>query len=519
VLHFSKIKLLNFDRGSLTLMNNYINLFYFFLITTFNFAFTQDCSKYISPRKVDINKSRLCPELMLYDLQQLKIKLDEIHPSLDYYITKAQFDSSYRVAVQKASRDLTIYEFSKVIADFLSSIKDSHTNYNPQNLLFYGDKRKGSLPFFLKKIAGKYYLETLYNDQSLQGYEILKIEKYTTDQLYQESLKFALGEGNSFQAKDEIATKGMALSLALMSDFKKTDSIRIQYVSNADTLIKKVKATSLKNLYLFNKGFLSKAINYFFDEQNTGVLQVFSFEPRNIKYFKKQVSTFFEEAKTRNCKDVIIDLRDNQGGYLRAQEYLMSYLNYKSQNNKIEYVYKRSEYDHFSSLSFRKKNQFRRNAERVYPNGKISEEYDFYMSENGSISKIIYESPPIDEIDKIYRGKCTLVLNGFSMSASVLFASWFKSADRGEIVGTPCLGSMNGTFGNSAKIRLPNSDFMIYISTLKFNPTHSKEVILESISPDKTINYTIESIKNEIDPVFEFLGIQNKLNQSKNALK
>ena len=78
---------------------------------------------------------------------------------------------------------------------------------------------------------------------------------------------------------------------------------------------------------------------------------------------------------------------------------------------------------------------------------------------------------------------------------------------------------MNGTFGNSAKIRLPNSDFMIYISTLKFNPIQSKEVILESISPDKTINYTIEYLKNEIDPVYDFLGIQNKLNQSKNVLK
>jgi C-terminal processing protease CtpA/Prc len=260
--------------------------------------------------------------------------------------------------------------------------------------------------------------------------------------------------------------------------------------------------------------FDEKPVNYFFDNQNRGLLSVTSFEPKSIKFFKREIDNFFKEVDLRNCNDVFVDLRDNHGGYVRAQEYLLSYLNYKKLNHEIEYVYKRSDYDRFSLMPFYQKWQFRHRAKKVYPNGVLSKEFDFFKSENGNVKKIIYDYLPKNDLNKTYSGKCTLLMNGFSMSASVLFAGWFKSSERGEIIGSPCLGTLSGTFGNSAQIRLSETGLPIMIATLKFNPQHSKNIKLQAIQPDKNISYSVEDIKLRRDPVFQFLkiGVKSRIN-------
>jgi hypothetical protein len=94
------------------------------------------------------------------------------------------------------------------------------------------------------------------------------------------------------------------------------------------------------------------------------------------------------------------------------------------------------------------------------------------------------------------------------MSSSVLFAGWFKDAERGEIVGSPCLGSMSGTFGSSVTINLPGTGLPVIISTVKFNPKHTKKVTFQPIFPDKIIEYSIDDIKLNQDPIFNYLKIE-----------
>ena len=124
-----------------------------FLLVAFYPISAQNCNSYIMGLREDISVEKLCPEDMLDDLQKLRDALDKIHPDLYHYITKEQLDSAYRKAIKKVSNEMTAYEFSKTVASFLASIKDSHTNYNPQSLLFIGPKNKGTIPFFLIKLA------------------------------------------------------------------------------------------------------------------------------------------------------------------------------------------------------------------------------------------------------------------------------------------------------------------------------------------------------------------------------
>ncbi len=482
-----------------------------FLAFIFNFVvFGQTCNYFIQPRRVKLTKDLLCPEVMIKDLQELKSKLNEIHPDLYVYTSKGNLDSAYRASIIKVSNELTVFDFAKVISEFLGTIKDSHTGLNPRELLFYGDQKRGTFPFYLRNLNEKFYLDQIWTDSDLIGREILQIDTFNLDDLYNLSYSMSFSEADASSAKKEITTRSMSLIFNIISDLKLTDSVVIKFVSDRDTLFKKVPCSNVGHFLKLKELFEENPVNYFFDSQNRGLLTVLSFEPKNIKNFKKEIDDFFKEVNLRNCNDIVVDLRDNHGGYVRAQEYLLSYLNYKKLNHEIEYVYKRSDYDRFSLLPFYQKWQFKQRAKKVYPNGVLSKEFDFYNSKNGSVKKIIYDYLPKNDLNKTYCGKCTLLMNGFSMSASVLFAGWFKSSERGEIIGSPCLGTMSGTFGNSAQIRLSETGLPIIIATLKFNPQHTKNIQFHAIEPDKNIFYSVEDIKLRRDPVFQYLNLGSK---------
>jgi hypothetical protein len=492
-----------------------VKIFCFTILLVVSYGIVaQNCTSYLPGIRTDLTAIKLCPEVMLEDLQKLRESLDKIHPDLYHYVTKEQLDSAYRVTVRKVSNELTAYEFSRTLALFLSTIKDSHTNYNAQSSLFLGPKDKGTLPFFLIKIQDKFYLESIYNDQSLNGKEILQLNDYTVQDIFNESKNFSIIEGSAYAAQDEIATKGMALTFSQLNYFKASDSIMIKYVSDGDTLIKKLKATNKMNLYFFKGPLIKKSVTYFFDQENKGILKILSFQPKTMRFFKKEVAKFFDEVEKRNCNEIIIDLRDNQGGYVKAQEYLISFLNFKKKPTSIQHVYKRSNLDPFVKMPYFKKMKFIKMAKREYPSGIHNKEYDFMMSEIGSVHKIVYSNLPQNEYNTIYSGKCTLVMNGLSMSASVLFAGWFRKEERGWIIGSPCLGSMSGTFGSSVSIVLPGTGLPVVISTIKFNPTYAQKVEIYPIFPDKLIEYTVNDVLQGQDPVWNYLNIKTENDQS-----
>ena len=132
----------------------------------------------------------------------------------------------------------------------------------------------------------------------------------------------------------------------------------------------------------------------------------------------------------------------------------------------------------------------------------ISKEYDFYKSPMGSMSAILYQKQLRNPFDLTYTGKCTLITDGLFMSASVLLASWFKDHNRGQLFGTPCFGSMQGTHGNTARIVLENSGIPITISTLKLSAI---EQDLIEILPDQKIQYNVDDLIWGRDPFTEHL--------------
>lgn len=476
-----------------------------------NLGKAQPCLSFFNYTKDDVSTAILCPDAMKADIEQLHEHILTTHPNPTLYCGVEAFVNGYKQALSACSTEKSMMEFIQIVNAYLSVMKDSHTNLNARDFLYLGPKDRAVLPFFTVRIDNKFYLEGMYKNDIPVGSEILSIDHISMDSIFELSKRLSFSEGNALQARDEIAQRLMGASYNLMHRAKLTDKAQVKLVNlQGDTV--EYNANYVKSItYLRDRsGTRERPIRYFIDQQNRCVLTIESFDPYSLKKFKKRIDACFAEIKEKNVQELYIDLRDNLGGMLRAQEYVLSYLNTSSAALQMNYLYKRSYYDRFALLPFYQEWQFKKRAERVYPNGLISQEYDFYKSPLGTTKTILYDYVPQNQLNFIYKGKCQLITNGSSMSASVLFAGWFKYMNRGKIIGTPCMGSVCGTFGNSAPYSLNHSNIHLSVSTLKFTPKNKAKIELNPIEPDQVIWIERQQLIERKDPVFEFLKIEIK---------
>ena len=205
---------------------------------------------------------------------------------------------------------------------------------------------------------------------------------------------------------------------------------------------------------------------------------------------------------------MVIDLRNNTGGFVGLEEYLRLLIANDQSSTKSNYVYKRSAHDRFSTLSFQQRLQFKKMGRHRNSSEAIRRELAFYQSPFGTSDTILITTQLKNKYIQPYTGKCTLLTNGLTMSASANFTGWFRSANRGLIVGTPCMGTSTGTFANSAQITLPNTLLSMSFSTLKITPASLNALSLDPIIPDVLIYPTQTQLLNNIDPCLEYLLIK-----------
>ncbi|MFM8596592.1 MAG: S41 family peptidase [Flavobacteriales bacterium] len=469
---------------------------------------SQECTSIFNPKKQLAASTYLCVDAMQADLAQVHKHILQTHPNPTYYNSSSALIEAYNRAKKACEQPRTVLDFMFVVNSYLNSLKDSHTGLNPKDFLYQVNAKRMVLPFFVTEIDNKFYLFGGFSDQLKRGDEILEIDQYPISQLYEMARALSMCEGDAQEAQNEVALDyiGVAYNLLEMSlNEPKTGTFKVVKPAGDTSFIEVPFVATWKYFFASMSGQKDDVTSFYFDEKNRGVLVVNSFQPLSLPLFQKKIDEFFSEVEKRKCEQIYIDLRDNLGGLLRAEEYLFSFINTESLSVKTDYLYKRSNYDRFALLSPIQEKQFVNRAKNVYPNGLISKEYDFYRMPKGSTFNILYDYVPANARNYIYKGKCALVLNGSSMSASVLFAAWFKHIERGDIIGTTCMGGMGGTFGNPAAISLDHSNISVIVSTLKFTPLHIKEKVLRPIVPDIWLKASRQDLLDHVDPFQRYL--------------
>lgn len=454
-----------------------------FLVGLFiNPHLAQPCHK-ATGFKTNFLKDKLCPEIMQADLQSLYEKLQRVHPDLYRHTNKNRFEAAYQRAVKRCSVSLNTYNFSSVLMEFLSELKDSHTCVSVYDFLWDNFFKRHFIPFTLTYVDNRFVITKAWENSIPVGSELLSINEKPMNALYQEAKRFSPMEGHSSQAQREIALNLIPIMANLLMN---RTSHTFTWVEKKDTVSTSVSSPSLWSVWKEIGGGNQNNIT-FIRKKNQAILTVHSFSINNVVKFRKELDFIFTSMATNPPEQLIIDLRNNTGGYILLQEYLMSFLVPKGTTYMANYVYKRSELDRFSQLSRVQRWKFVHKAKNAPINSALAKEYRFYKSPLGSVDTVLNEPVLRNNKNLYFSGKCSLLVNGMTMSAAANFTAWFKSANRGLVFGSQVSGTNAGTFANPIELYLENSGIGVSIATMKVDLVPKEQQRIDAIVPDVLI--------------------------------
>jgi hypothetical protein len=354
------------------------------------------------------------------------------------------------------------------------------TEYYNKTALFF--------PFHISYLDKKMLVDmNLTNDSTIKvGTEILSINGMDADTIMSELLKRMPRDGYNETYPLWILNEWFREYYSYV--FGHPTVFRITIKTNDGVFEKQVNALSKdsilntrKKLYperlMLNEN--KKAITYKnMDSLKTGILKIYTFSGKMKKEynqnFKKTIKSIFEEIKNNKTENLILDLRNNQGGGSAYGTYLFSYL----LDKPFSYVR-----DYF--------------AVRKVQNS----------SENRLKRKLYNRTRKTNPNKNIFSGNLFLLINGGSFSNSGIVRSCIETHKRAIIIGDEAAGNktiLTSMFTIKPYTILPNTktvcdkpDYRTIIRDIKLNDGHG-------VLPNYRIIPTIKDIIYNKDAVLDF---------------
>lgn len=495
------------------------------------------------------------------DIEFAKNKLLTKHVDIDLYHSKdvisARMDS-FKIAIKPMKPNDFSIELSKVIATF----GHAHTSLSYPTYKFTKEQRKAykksKSPFTKFEIRSKdqhaYLYRNLSSDSTLNPKaEILAINQVKYEDFYRKFNGVKKGDGyittfgdyalrnyfltyvrNSSSVNDSIE-----LTLKL-NDSIYTKIIQREYLSKKKELKKdstelaKVKKDSIpkkspkikltkeeklkKKEELKHQEDIKKYLVYKSDKKEylrelsypnpsdstTAILKIKSF---SVSHGKKAYPFIFDSIKQNNVQNLILDLRDNTGGYVNDINYLYSFLTTKEGQQIV----------HADEVKVRSKTiMFHRHFNKIDPiSYTLAFPFILYHStksyfstkkkEDGYYMKIVNKKSKLDQENK-FKGNLYVLTNGLSFSASTILSSSLQNEGKAIFVGEESGGDYNGTVaGQFVDYKLPNSKLKLNIGIMTYRPNTKRELKGRGNLPDQPVKQTLEDIINEKDPQLDWI--------------
>jgi C-terminal processing protease CtpA/Prc len=243
----------------------------------------------------------------------------------------------------------------------------------------------------------------------------------------------------------------------------------------------------------------NEPINLTFTNTETAILYCNAFTEDNPETFHKLIDSLFTKTRILKMKNLIIDLRKNEGGYEGYEDYVFSYLTSKKYE-KYKYVqtlalnYSFYEYTRNVNTSEKQKgfeSSLRLENEQIN-DGRILRKKGILNPENPKPNS--------------FKGNVFVLTSGSTSSGGSEFASLIKTNTDAKFIGQETGGGYYGnTSGMFLVLILPTSKITIRIPLLKFIVNVKENFPFgRGVIPDYQIEPTIDEYLNGYDTELEF---------------
>lgn len=447
-----------------------------------------------------------------YDLMVSSLK--EAHPGLYWYTNYHEFENIFQINKDKIKEGMNSYEFYRLLSLVTTADKEGHSNISASSDIGkFFSKQSKFLPFAIKVINQKIYVLNDLNNKNTKGYVITEVNQTPIDTVVQKIFSHISIHSDGYTKTGKYKAIERFGFTSYYTDYLwnfKDDSCEIKIqdpkTNNIETL--NLTLVDRKGLVEIAKRTIKphkKKSNLFELTTNsstkTSVLAFNSFDYYSYKDkkldFRKVVDSLFQSIEKNKTKDLIIDIRNNEGGFEGAEDYLFSYLT-KEPYQKYKYV----EASAFS-YSFIEHTYYKDSPEQLYD--MLADEH--YLSYDGRILRKEGVLPTAPPQKKIYKGNVYVLISGKTYSGGSEFAAIAKQHSNAIFIGEETGGGFYGqTSGSYINLILPNTKLEVRIPLLKFatNFGNSDIPMGRGVIPDYKVEQSYNDYINGIDKEMEF---------------
>lgn len=520
-------------------------------------------SSCVSTRKYNQHIDQNIPvEQLLKDVDFVEHKIEQLHPSADWYISKESLALKFDSIRSLITKPMTPNEFYLLISNPVSEVKQAHMAVYP--LLKKQTKaelkvlrKKGKGP--LSQIKMVWYENELYVQENLspdstiiKGSKIVTFDGITPQFIHNKykntfasdgfnktwlpkkfnrnlAAYFTIENGTKdsidyqFSFKDSVYKRTLfRKDLAKKSDDKNDlevseDSVKVVVEKPIkDKLVLKRRKDSLKTMaknrrifgYDFGLKCFAKDLKINKEDSTVAVLKVTSFSKGK---YKKAYKIIFDSIRKSNIQTLILDLRGNTGGSIEDSRLLFAYL----AKEPFQFIQK-------SKVTSRKSIPFTAYRNLPLVGNIIMTPFKPIMSgillaktSKDSVGNTYFKirSENMSEPhENSFKGDLYVLIDGGSFSASCLLSSNLHGSKRGFFVGEETGGTYNGTVAGFMPVfKLPSSKLKLRIGLMDIRPVYQAIEEGRGIFPDHEIIPTIENIINEEDVQLDWILEQIKI--------
>ncbi len=444
------------------------------------------------------NKVMISETEMLEDMKILETSLREGHPGLFDYLSKSEFQLAIERLRQKTSTITSIQEFKKQIDGFLRLIRDSHLSViNTEQMV---------VPPFTTwpAVSFGFLNDSLIIDRAAAeftdylGRRISQVNGFEPDTIKQ-VIKRTIGEHDGYVESYPDFVLLTLTSIRFFREFFPSEESRDLMIRFYDGETVEFKGErhrsnscikyypSIREYYIYPKEkFFTKMIS-----DSVAHIALGTFDLNDIEMI--EIQDFIHSLNTKNCTNLIIDLRNNYGG------------NSENLNTLFDLI---------SPHSFSEGDQMVVNSNTGYSFFQYTDNYNIndslfkdYYSIDGK-SGYFFDTKLIEKKfsdDQTFKGNVFVLVNERSFSASAVFAGLVKKYKRGLIIGRET-GSTYYQINASrfANLMLPNSMIKVQIPLIKivFDSVIRHGIPWgRGVMPDYYIDFTLDELAWEHDTI------------------
>lgn len=467
--------------------------------------------------------STVIPEKLHEDIDFTYLKLQEMHPKLNWYISKKELDYKFDSLKKTINRPLTPVQFYFKIQPVIAQIREGHLSlripakkFNKKEIKVLKNKKGlfGRFEYFVEDD----HLYIIENRDSLEnikpGTEILSINKIPVSDYLKKYRKLISSDGynttfQNYYLKDVffnfyVAEKGIMDSAqveTLFNNQRKIVHLKRESKSKKelekDKIEKKRTEEKKVNDYVVSTSSYNRNFKFLDKDSTIAYIKIQSFSRSFSDRFYKES---FAKIKNAESPYLIIDIRNNYGGSLYEINQLYSYLA-PEPFVLIKPSQITSRITPLKTNYFRKSNPLQYTLKGLlYPGYFFSQAFSVYKGKNGIAYYKTKENKPTKPKKDSFKGKVYVLINGGSFSASSIISSKLKFDKRVTLVGEETGGANDGTVaGFYSYQKLPNSKIDLPIGLLLVQPNIDFTNTKKGVTPDIEIIQTMHDILDRKD--------------------